>query len=179
MTMLRRAPTAPAVAAVVALEPAPTAERPDVMVEDTQTEVALDAGALGALATETLIAEGVSGGVELTLTFVDEAAMAALNAEHMGEDGPTDVLAFPLDDPHEDRPVGMVALLGDVVICPSVAARYATENGRTLTQELSLLVVHGVLHVLGYDHAEPEEADRMRWQELVHLRAFVDPGSTR
>ncbi len=173
MTLLRRAP-----AAFIPVAPVGPVDRPDVVVSDEQAEVTVDAVTLGELATATLVAEGVGGGVELTLTFLDEAAMAALNGEHMGESGPTDVLAFPLDDPHSERPAGMVALLGDVVICPSVAARYASGHGRSLHQELSLLVVHGVLHLLGHDHAEPDEAARMRHQELTHLRAFVDPGAT-
>ncbi|MFN0026656.1 MAG: rRNA maturation RNase YbeY [Acidimicrobiales bacterium] len=170
MTLLRRAPTAAAAPAVP--------DVPDVVISDEQREVIVDAAALANLAAATLVAEGVGGDAELNLTFVAEDVMAALNAEHMHEDGPTDVLAFPLDDPHEDRPAGMVALLGDVVICPAVAARYATEHDRTLDQELSLLVVHGVLHVLGHDHADEDEAAVMRHRELAHLRAFVDPGTT-
>ena len=104
---------------------------------------------------------------ELTLTFVDRDEIAALNAEHMGKNGPTDVLSFPLDaaddecgDP--DVPV----LLGDVVVCPDVAREQAPDHAGTLDDELALLVVHGVLHVVGHDHAEPEETAVMRAREL-------------
>ncbi len=151
----------------------------DIEVGDEQDDVAIDAGALAALAGAVLAAEGVYGPAELTLTFVDETEMAELNARHMGEPGPTDVLAFPLDDPAEVRPAGMTALLGDVVVCPVVARRYATEHVRSTDHELALLVVHGVLHVLGHDHGEPDEAAVMRDHELRHLRAFVDPGFDR
>lgn len=180
MTLLRRGPHTPTTAGEPALPAGPGADgqpgaRPDVQVSDEQHEVPLDAGTLGELAVSTLLAEGVTGDSELTLTFVDEATMASLNEQHMGEPGPTDVLAFPLDDPHEPRPAGMAALLGDVVICPAVAARYAAAADRPLDHELALLVVHGVLHVLGHDHAEAEQATQMRRQELAHLRAFVDP----
>lgn len=181
MTLLRRGPASPPTPPDLeadGTEGNSFVDRPDVQVSDEQTDVAVDAFSLGELAVACLVAEGVGGGVELTLTFLDEVAMTALNVEHMGEEGPTDVLAFPLDDPHEQRPAGMVALLGDVVICPAVAARYAADHGRNLDQELSLLVVHGVLHVLGHDHAEPDQAARMRHHELAHLRAFVDPGTT-
>jgi probable rRNA maturation factor len=103
---------------------------------------------------------------ELTVTFVDRTEMAALNAEHMGQDGPTDVLSFPMDD--ESLP-GVPVLLGDVVISPAVAAdQFATHAG-TMDDELALLVVHGILHVLGHDHAEPGEAAVMRRRELELL----------
>ena len=150
----------------------------DVQAANEQDDVELDAEALGRLAGAVLAGEGVTGPAELTLTFIDEEAMAALNREHLGESGPTDVLAFPLEDPAElepNRPPGMVALLGDVVVCPAVAQRYAADHGRSTADELALLVVHGVLHVLGHDHAEAEETARMRARELFHLRAVVDP----
>ena len=122
-----------------------------------------------ALAMAVLAAEGTSG--ELTVTFVDEVDIADLNAEHMGKDGPTDVLSFPLDD-DTDGLDGIPALLGDIVVCPSVAERQFAEHAGTLDDELALLVVHGILHVLGHDHAEPEDAARMRRRELEHLTAL-------
>jgi probable rRNA maturation factor len=117
------------------------------------------------LAAAVLTAEGATG--ELTVTFVDEADIAELNSEHMGQQGPTDVLSFPLDD--DDPQEGVPALLGDVVVCPAVAARQFAEHAGTLDDELALLVVHGILHVLGHDHAEPDETARMRQRELDHL----------
>jgi len=126
------------------------------------------------LAERVLVAEGVEG--ELTLTFIDEADIAELNAEHMGKSGPTDVLSFPLDD-HEhggdaEPPPGVPTLLGDIVISPAVAdAQYADHAG-TFDDEIALLVVHGILHILGHDHADAAEAEVMRASELHHLTAL-------
>lgn len=117
------------------------------------------------LASAAADAEGGLG--ELTLTFVDEAEIAVLNAEHMGKEGPTDVLSFPMDD----EPMGDVpTMLGDIVICPEVAAAQYGEHAGSFDDEIALLVVHGVLHVLGHDHAEAEEAEAMRARELALLR---------
>jgi probable rRNA maturation factor len=123
------------------------------------------------LAERVLAAEGVEG--ELTLTFIDEADMAELNAEHMGKPGPTDVLSFPLDDhdhdgAHEPSP-GVPMLLGDIVICPAVAAAQFAEHAGTFDDEIALLVVHGILHILGHDHAQTGDAEVMRSRELEHL----------
>lgn len=136
-----------------------------VVVSDEQTEVDLDAARWARLARDVLEAESRRG--ELTLTFVDVTEMAALNSEHMGKPGPTDVLSFPLDacDADDAVVVGPL-LLGDVVICPSVAAEAAPDHAGTLDDELALLTVHGVLHVLGHDHADPDEAVAMRSREL-------------
>jgi probable rRNA maturation factor len=119
------------------------------------------------LAVAVLGDEGVSG--ELTLTFVDVAAIAELNVEHMGKDGPTDVLSFPLDD---DPMPGVPTLLGDVVVCPEVAAAQFADHAGTLDDELALLVVHGILHVRGHDHAEPDETTSMRSRELELLQRY-------
>ncbi len=100
---------------------------------------------------------------ELCVTAVDEDTIAELNAKWMEKEGPTDVLAFPMD---ELRP-GLVndepeeGVLGDIVLCPSMAAAQAKTAGHSLTAELDLLTVHGILHLLGYDHAEPEEHKEM------------------
>ena len=137
--------------------PSPTGVGPLIVVcADEQDDVDIDAARWAALAEAVLRAEGVSG--ELTLTFVDPAEIATLNAEHMGVAGPTDVLSFPLDaatmngGEHVD---GTPVLLGDVVVCPAVAAAAAPDHGGSVDDELALLVVHGILHVLGHDHAEP------------------------
>lgn len=111
---------------------------------------------------------------ELTLTFVDGDEIAALNAEYMGSAGPTDVLSFPMDD--EPMP-GVPTLLGDIVICPAVAAGQFADHAGTLDDELALLVVHGTLHVLGHDHAEPEETVEMRSRELALLEQYHWNGS--
>jgi probable rRNA maturation factor len=118
------------------------------------------------LARTALVAEGAVG--ELTLTFVDASEIALLNAEHMGSEGPTDVLSFPLD---ESPTPGVPTLLGDVVISPAVAAAQCPTHAGTVDDELALLVVHGVLHVLGFDHAEEADAVAMRRRELELLEA--------
>jgi probable rRNA maturation factor len=141
-----------------------------VVVGDEQSDVAIDAPRWARLATDVLRSEGRHG--ELTLTFVDTDEIAALNDEHMGVTGPTDVLSFPLDaelDPAELDPDGGPVLLGDVVICPAAAAAAAPTHAGTVDDELALLVVHGILHVLGHDHAEPGETERMRSAERAHL----------
>lgn len=150
----------------------------EVIVDDQQTDVEIDAHRWAALAAATLRSEGAEG--ELTLTFVDRDEIASLNREHMGSDGPTDVLSFPLDA--LDAPIaGEPVLLGDVVVCPAVAAASAPDHAGTLDDELALLVVHGCLHVLGYDHAAPAETRLMRSRELEvlvahHWRAAAPAG---
>ena len=100
---------------------------------------------------------------ELCLKLVDEATIAELNQQWMDKSGPTDVLAFPMDElrpglVNEDPQEGV---LGDLVLCPEVAERQATEAGHATEDEVALLTVHGILHLLGYDHAEPEEHREM------------------
>lgn len=147
-----------------------TAARAIVVGADEQAEIAVDADRWCRLAQTVLDDERRAG--ELTLTFVDRSEIAALNAEHLGHDGPTDVLSFPLDDDRADRTdFGDVpVLLGDVVICPAVAAEQAPGHAGTLDDELALLVVHGVLHVLGHDHADDDERRSMQDRELVLLQ---------
>lgn len=121
------------------------------VVDEQQRPVPTDR--LRALADHALAAEGVPEAMELTVLLVDESAIAELNREHLDGDGPTDVLAFPMDRP--DEATGSVpAILGDVVLCPVVAERQA---GGQPTAELEMLLVHGVLHLLGHDHAEEDE----------------------
>lgn len=139
----------------------------NVVADDQQAGVAIDAHRWADLATHVLCAEGARG--ELTLTFVDRDEIASLNAEHMGLDGPTDVLSFPLDDPRAATPAGEPLLLGDVVVCPAVAAEAAADHAGTLDDELALLVVHGCLHVLGYDHTGTDDTTVMRARELELL----------
>jgi len=100
---------------------------------------------------------------ELCVTAVDEDTIAELNGKWMEKDGPTDVLAFPMDElrpgkVNEDPEEGV---LGDLVLCPTVAERQAAEAGHSTIEELDLLTVHGILHLLGYDHAEPDEHKEM------------------
>lgn len=100
---------------------------------------------------------------ELGITLVDEARMTELHVEWMDEPGATDVLSFPMDElraPGEGEQAEP-GQLGDIVLCPDFAARQAAERGRTLDEELQFLVVHGMLHLLGHDHATQEEYDQM------------------
>lgn len=151
--------------------PSPTGVgTPIVVCADEQDDVEIDAARWAALAEAVLRAEGVSG--ELTLTFVDPAEIATLNAEHMGVPGPTDVLSFPLDAATMNAGAnvdGTPVLLGDVVVCPAIAVAAAPDHGGSVDDELALLVVHGVLHVLGHDHAEPGETAVMRERERALL----------
>lgn len=100
---------------------------------------------------------------ELGIVLVDEAAMEQLHVQWMDEPGPTDVLSFPMDElrPGTEDAVTPAGLLGDIVLCPQVAAGQATAAGHSLTDELLLLTCHGLLHLLGFDHAEPEEEKEM------------------
>jgi probable rRNA maturation factor len=155
---------------------------------DEQHAAPVDVDRWVALAQDVLTAEGVEGDVELSLLFVDEATIAELNARFMDAEGPTDVLAFPIDDPvvagrwpdastagpdrDDPEPGDMPLLLGDVVVCPAVAQRQAPDHATSYDDELSLLVVHGVLHVLGHDHAEPDETAVMQARERALLDQF-------
>lgn len=100
---------------------------------------------------------------ELSILLVDEPTMTEHHVRWMDEPGPTDVLAFPMDElrPGRDGEEPTPGLLGDVVLCPVVAERQAAEAGHGAEDELQLLTVHGVLHLLGYDHAEPDEHQEM------------------
>lgn len=143
-----------------------------VVASDEQSDLDIDVTRWATLAREVLVEEGHHG--ELTLTFVDADTIAEINAEHMGVDGPTDVLSFPLDaDPDALGELfgehAVPVLLGDVVVCPSVAAMAAPAHAGSLDDELALLVVHGVLHVLGHDHTGIDDTAAMQGRELHHL----------
>ncbi|MBW8824864.1 MAG: rRNA maturation RNase YbeY [Acidobacteria bacterium] len=166
---------------------------PAVFAADEQSAVAVDVAHLVRLAEGVLADEGVRGLCELALYFVDEPSIADLNEKFLGGEGPTDVLAFPIDDEltetgrspdagsaGPDRPPTEASeiplLLGDVLVCPAVASRNAAEHGRTVEDELALLVVHGVLHVLGMDHATDEETAVMQARERELLERFHHQG---
>ncbi len=162
----------------------------EVFVADEQDEVPLEPQRWAALAEAVLRAEGVRGLAELSLMFVGRDEIAALNEQFMGVSRPTDVLAFPIDaaevevvsswspapdnrgpDRAEPDPGDQPLLLGDVVICPAVAEANAADHAGTLDDELALLTVHGILHVLGHDHADPEQSARMQTRERELLEA--------
>jgi probable rRNA maturation factor len=112
---------------------------------------------------------------ELSIAIVDLAEMTELNTKYRGKEGPTDVLSFECDDlcaAEPDEPV----TLGDVVIAPEVAESQADEYGHTVEQELNLLLVHGVLHLLGYDHEDDADAGVMQARERALLTAWDAAG---
>lgn len=115
--------------------------------------------------------EGVPDETELSIALVDDEEMARLNKQYRDIEGPTDVLSFGCDEPcptPSDEPV----MLGDVVIAPEVAGRQATDLGHTIERELDILLIHGVLHLLGYDHEAPDDAGAMAAREAALLDAY-------
>ena len=117
----------------------------------------------------------VSPDAELAILLVDEGAMESLHVQWMDEPGPTDVLSFPMDELRPgtvDRPTP-AGLLGDIVLCPQVAETQAAQAGHPLLDELVLLTAHGMLHLLGFDHADPEEEREMFGLQNELIRAFA------
>jgi len=167
-----------------------------VFAADEQSEFPVDVAAWIRLAEEVLRSQGVVRDSEVSLIFVDEATIAELNARFLGKSGPTDVLAFPIDgepveggrSPDSGGPgpgagpgtEDVPSLLGDVVICPAVAHRNAPEHAGSYEDELALLVVHGLLHLLGMDHEDDEEAEEMEATErsLLERHYRQKPGPT-
>ena len=159
----------------------------DVFAADEQQDHPIDVALWADLARKVLAARGIKGETEVSLLFVDEESIAALNEQFLGKTGPTDVLSFPIEDepgpsgrspdlggsgPGSSPEEGTLTLLGDVVICPSVAARNAVEHEVSLEDELALLVVHGLLHLLGMDHEDDAEAERMEALEQELLNRY-------
>jgi len=167
-------------------------ESPSVFGADEQHDVEVDVARWVRLARLVLDSERVNErygtDVEMSLMFVDELTIEELNVRFLGGVGPTDVLSFPLDEelPPAGRqpdqggrgpgapsdPGDPPALLGDVIVCPTVARRQAVERGIPADDEIALLVVHGVLHLLDYDHAEPDETAVMQKREQELLTRF-------
>ena len=163
-----------------------------VYLANEQSQKAVDETGLVALARLVMESEGVEES-EVSILVVDRTVMTELNSRFMGEERPTDVLAFPIDGPlpasgPPDGPVGPRGfagerygmagddvdedaededddapwMLGDIVLCPAYAAEQAARAGQTLAAELELLTVHGILHLCGFDHAEPDDEQLMR-----------------
>jgi len=131
-----------------------------------ESGVAVDERRLERLARFVLTEMKVHPLIELSIRLVEVEPMAALHLHFMKEPGPTDVLAFPMDDLNDQRDDlddsdAPPTLLGDVVLCPVVAETQATQAGHSMAEELHLLCTHGILHLLGYDHGDPNEEREM------------------
>jgi len=151
-----------------------------VFIADEQTEP-VPLGDLHHLAELIMKEEGYPEAAEVTLLFVDEGEMTSYNQRFLDRGGATDVLAFPVESlvpgvvPDPD-PLGPPLMLGDVVISPSYVRRQAADLGVAFEDEMTLMVTHGILHLLGYDHVDDEEAEKMESRER-QLLALV--GRTR
>ena len=168
---------------------------PQVHASDEQRAVAVDLRHFVRLAHLVLDREDVLTDAQVSLVFVDEPTIAEYNERFLDTPGPTDVLSFPIDDDgvgpgrwpdaggrgpgQGSDPPDVPTLLGDVMVCPPYAAREAQRRGIPVEREMELLVVHGLLHLLNYDHMEAEEADRMQRRERELLASFraATPGS--
>ena len=130
---------------------------------NNESGVDVDAEAVQRLAVYALDQMHVHPDAELAILFVDEAAMEQLHVQWMDEPGPTDVLSFPMDElrPGSEDNITPAGLLGDIVVCPQVAIAQAQTAGHSALEEMLLLTTHGILHLLGFDHAEPEEEREM------------------
>lgn len=130
---------------------------------NNESGIDVDETALQRLVIHVLDQLHVHPDAELAILLVDESAMEQLHVQWMDEPGPTDVLSFPMDElrPGSEDALTPAGLLGDIVLCPQVAAGQAQTAGHSLLEELLLLTTHGLLHLLGFDHAEPEEEKEM------------------
>ncbi len=140
-----------------------------------ETDVALDELELVSCARYVLEQMRVHPAAELCLRLVDEAAMETLHVQWMDLPGPTDVMSFPMDElrPGRDGVDPEEGILGDIVLCPTVASRQAGEAGHALEEELLLLTTHGILHLLGFDHAEKDEEREMFELQRQLLLTFL------
>jgi len=172
-------------------------DRPEVFGADEQTDVELDLLRWVGFARLVLQEERVAPEAEMSLIFVDRPTITDLNERFLGGRGPTDVLAFPIDDDvvasgrepdlggrgpgAPGDPTDPPIVVGDVIVCPEVAQRQSSQRSTDVADELALLVVHGVLHLLNYDHATERDAAAMQAREQELIARFHDreQGSTR
>lgn len=137
-----------------------------------QTERELDLARWQDVVARMLARAGVAPRAEISVTFVDDATIHALNVEHRDVDRPTDVLSFPLFEPDEELPPEPLPYpLGDVVVSLDTTERQAREYGHGFDRELGFLLAHGILHLLGYDHMTPDEESQMRARQRELLSA--------
>jgi probable rRNA maturation factor len=140
-----------------------------------ETDVPLDELELVACSRYVLEQMRVHPQAELCIRLVDEAAMETLHVQWMDLPGPTDVMSFPMDElsPGREGSDPQEGMLGDIVLCPTVAAKQALEAGHATEDELLLLTTHGILHLLGFDHAEPDEEKEMFELQRQLLLTFL------
>ena len=142
---------------------------------NNETGVAIDAAEFAALADHVLRVMHVNPRAELSILFIDPEPMAELHERWLDLPGPTDVMSFPMDElrpgtPDHETPAGT---LGDIVVCPQVAAKQALQAGHSAVEEMLLLTTHGILHLLGYDPAEPQEKEEMFALQRTLLLTFL------
>lgn len=142
---------------------------------NNESGYAVDEAEFAALGRHVLDAMNVHPQTDLSIMLVGVDVMSELHVQWMDEPGPTDVLSFPMDElrPGTDGEPSPAGLLGDVVLCPEVAAKQALDAGHSTTEELLLLTTHGILHLLGFDHAEPEEEKEMFGLQRQLLLTFL------
>lgn len=146
------------------------------MIEvNNESAIAVDETVLQRLTDFNLAQLHVSPDAEVAIVLVDEGAMESLHVQWMDEPGPTDVLSFPMDELRPGSPDNPTApgLLGDIVLCPQVAEAQAQSAGHSLMDELILLTTHGLLHLLGFDHAEPDEEREMFGLQKSLIEGFA------
>jgi len=154
------------------------------MLEEIQISVkeefrgSVDEDWAGRIAQQTLKAEGVAPPYEVSLLFTDSETVQRLNRDYRGVDEATDVLAFSMLPPEEGDssfvlPPDGVTHLGEVIVCYPRAVEQAQEEGHSVDKELALLIIHGILHLLGYDHTQPEEEAKMRAREKELLEQIA------
>ncbi len=140
-----------------------------------ESDYELDLTEFAALAEFVFAETNVGSAVEVTVMFVNPDVMESLHEQWLGLPGPTDVLSFPMDEltPGTPGDPTLSGVLGDVVICPQVAVEQAREAGHSAVEEMLLLETHGLLHLLGFDHAEPEEEAVMFSLQRTLLLTFL------
>ena len=145
----------------------------EILLSNNQ-EIPVDEELIYKVAGRVLLHEGAPDSVELSIALVDEAEIQRLNKTYRDKDAPTDVLSFESSDEMDRGDIPLI--LGDVVICPAIAAAQAQEYGQTFDEEMSLLTIHGVLHLLGYNHESDAEAEEMERIERKLLSEIFSEG---
>lgn len=142
---------------------------------NNESEIDADLARISELGRTILAELHVHPETEVSIILMDEEPMSALHVEWMDLEGPTDVMSFPMDELRPGRPGSPTeaGMLGDIVICPQVATKQAAEGGHSVEDEILLLTTHGMLHLLGFDHAEPDEKEIMFTLQRQLLEGFL------